>query len=495
MSHANPEPDRQSADEHFQAGNALMQAGRYAEAASCYERALKLEPRAARTHNNLAVACAEQGLLERALVHYGEALRVDPQFADAHYNCGNALRLLARYAEAVACYDRALELLPGWPAALLNRGLAYAAQGREALAEASYRGALAGRPSYPEAHNNLGLALQLQGDLQLAMLHFDRALELAPEFANAHSNRAQLRLLLGDLRRGWDEYEWRWRLPGVSLPAIDVPPWDGADLNGATVLLRAEQGFGDTMQFVRFAQPLQQAGGKVVIECQPALVTLLSRKRNVVAVVARGAPLPACDVSIPMASVPRALGLVDLASIPAQVPYLEADRDLIAQWRDRLGKHRGFRVGIAWRGSPGHPQDSHRSIPPQCFACLTDVPGVALVNLQVGAAPPRELPLIEPVPDHNSSLTFDDTAAIISNLDLTITCDTALAHLAGALAAPVWIALALVPDWRWLLERDESPWYPTARLFRQTRLDDWPEVFARIAGALTEHIRTQPHRE
>jgi len=375
---------------------------------------------------------------------------------------------------------------------MLNRGLAYAAQGRQALAETSYRGALARHPNYPEAHNNLGLALELQGDLTQAMMHFDRALDLAPEFANAHSNRAQLRLLIGDFAQGWEEYEWRWRLPGIALPPIDVPQWDGTPLAGATVLLRAEQGFGDTIQFVRFAWVLQQGGAKVVVECQPALVALLAHAPGVQAVVARGSDLPPCDVAIPIASLPRVLGVTDIASIPAQVPYLAPAPLLVLQWRERLASHRGFRIGIAWRGSRGHPQDCHRSIPPQCVAALAEVPGVMLINLQVGTTAPQGLPFIEPRQDYSSNATFDETLAIVADLDLVITCDTALAHLAGASNMPVWIALALVPDWRWLLDREDSPWYPSARLFRQTRLDDWPEVFVRIAAALSNYIRKQP---
>ena len=295
-------------------------------------------------------------------------------------------------------------------------------------------------------------------------------------------------MLLGDFEQGWGEYEWRWRLPGIALPPIDVPQWDGAPLAGPTVLLRAEQGLGDTIQFVRFAASLQQAGAKVVIESPPPLLPLLSRMPGVHAVVARGADLPPCDVAIPMASLPGVLELKDIASIPAQVPYLVPEQDLVAQWRDRLALHRGFRIGIAWRGSPGHPQDCHRSIPPRCFVALAEVSSVMLINLQVGATAPQGLPFIEPRPDYGSNATFDDTAAIVANLDLVITCDTALAHLAGALNMPVWIALALVPDWRWLLEREDSPWYPSARLFRQTRLDDWPELFVRIAEALARHV-------
>jgi Flp pilus assembly protein TadD len=476
----------------FLHGNSLMQAGRFADAATAYQRILVLNPLAPRVHNNLAVALAEQGLLDRAVLAYREALRQDPNYAEAHYNLGNALHALGRHDEAMTSYDRALELAPGWPSALLNRGRVFASCGQQALAEASYRHALAGRPDYPEAHNNLGLALALQGHHDSAMQHFNRALELAPQFADAHSNRAQLRLLLGQLKSGWSEYEWRCRLSSWTLPALALPRWSGEVVPGTTVLLRAEQGFGDTLQFIRFALPLHSAGLRVVVECQPALASLLARVAGVDAVVARPAAPPACDVQIPMASLPGMLGVFDTAAIPAPVPYLQARPELVAHWRDRLSAHRGRRVGIVWSGSPGHPQNCHRSIPPEHFSTLGKLPGVVLINIQFGQSTPPGVNAMRLDDVDTGAPSFEDTAAIITNLDLLISCDTVFAHLAGALGVPVWIALSVATDWRWLLEQDDSPWYPSARLFRQTRLDDWAEVFVRIKTALEQRWGSSP---
>lgn len=476
----------------FLNGNALMQAGRFADAAAVYQRVLVLNPIAPRVHNNLAVALAEQGLLDRAVLAYREALRQDPSYAEAHYNLGNALHALGRHDEAIASYNRALELVPGWPAALLNRGRVFASCGKQALAEASYRQALAGRPDYPEAHNNLGLALGLQGHHDSAMQHFNRALELAPQFADAHSNRAQLRLLLGDLQGGWSEYEWRHRLASWTLPALALPRWSGEVVPGTTVLLRAEQGFGDTLQFIRFALPLQRSGLRVVVECQPALASLLARVEGVDAVVVRPAAPPRCDAQIPVASLPGVLGVRDTASIPAPAAYLHARPELVAHWRDRLAVHAGRRIGIVWSGSPGHPQNCHRSIPPKHFSALENVPGVVLINMQFGQATPPDVNAVQLGGVDIGPPSFEDTAAIITNLDLLITCDTVFAHLAGALGVPVWIALSVATDWRWLLGRDDSPWYPSARLFRQTRLDDWSEVFVRIKAALEQRWSSSP---
>jgi tetratricopeptide (TPR) repeat protein len=477
-------PDPGGADARFARGNALMQAGRFAEAAASYAQSLELAPGNAQAHNNLAVAFAEQRLFDRAIPHYREALRHDPGYAEAHYNLGNALRELARYGEAVTCYDRALALRPDWAGAHSNRGLALAAQGQQAAAEAAYRAALALAPDYAEAENNLGLALQLQGRLEDARAHFDRAVELAPEFASPRANRAQLALLHGELARGWPEYEWRWRLPGMVLPRVAVPAWDGSSAAGRTFLLRAEQGFGDTIQFVRFAAALERAGATAIIECQPALASLLAGVRGVRQVVPRGATPPRCNFQIPLASLPGALGISALAAIPSEVPYVVADPARRERWRATLARYNGAKVGVAWRGNPKHPQDCHRSIPAEHFAALA-VPGVTLVSLQAGERA-RGIPgIVEPVPDpERAPPPFEEWAALIAGLDLVVTCDSVMAHLAGALGVPVWIALPLVPDWRWLLGRDDSPWYPTARLFRQARLDDWEPVFARVAAAL-----------
>jgi len=471
-------------------GNSLLLAGRAAEAVRAYERAVELGPGNARAHNNLAVAWAEQRRFERAIAGYQHALRLDPRYAEAHYNLGNALRELARREDALASYDRACALRPDWEAVHCNRGLALAGLGREAHAEAAYRRALALRADYPEAHNNLGLSLELQGRLDEAKVHFDRALELAPDFASAHSNRAQLRLLQGDFRQGWAEYEWRWRLPGVSLPPIDVRPWDGRSVEGRTVLTRAEQGFGDTIQFARLAGMLKEAGARVVLECQPALTRLLATAPGVDAVVARGDPLPHCDVQIPLASLPHALGVLDLDSVSRHVPYLRADREIVAKWRRALAGHDGLRVGVVWKGNPRHPQDCHRSIPVERFASLAELPGVKLFSLQIGAPAPAWL---HDLVGGGQALAFEETAAIVANLDLVVSCDTAAVHLAGALGRPVWIALPPVPDFRWLLDRDDSPWYPSLRLFRQKRLGDWEELFARLAKALVERA-SQPRK-
>lgn len=477
---------RTDTDTSLDAGNALMQLGHFAQAAAAYEQVIERHPGSSRAHNNLAVALAEQRQFDRAIKAYQRALQLDPHFAHAHFNLGNALHAQSHHAQAVACFDCALKLVPVWPGAWLNRGLALAAQGCQALAQASYETALAQRPDYPEAHNNLGLALQLQGQLEAAMKHFDRALALAPGFAGAHSNRAQLRLLLGDFEGGWPEYEWRWHLANMNLPRLDIPRWDGKLQPGLTLLLRAEQGFGDTLQFVRFAAALQRAGLRVIVECQAQLATLLERASGVHAALPRGQALPPCDAYIPLASLPGLLGVLNTASIPAEMPYLHADTQRVELWRSRLASCRGLRVGIAWKGSPGYPQDCHRSIPVEHFAVLADLPGLTLVNLQFGERAPQAWGALEPLDLDAQAQSFEHTAALITHLDLVISCDSVVAHLSGGLGKPVWLALPQTPDWRWLLGRDDSAWYPSTRLFRQTELDHWQQVFERIQQALRQ---------
>lgn len=477
----------------FEHGNTLMQAGRFEEAAIAYRRALAAHRDAPLTHNNLAVALAEQGRFGSALMHYREAIRLAPEYAPAHYNCANAHRVLGNHAEAVSAYESALALTPNWPAALLNCGLAHAASGHEAAAEARYREALKVKSDYPEAHNNLGLALQLQGRLDEAMSHFDRALALAPEFTNAHVNRAQLRLLRGDFANGWLEYEWRWRVPRIALQPLPMPVWDGSAFAGRTLLLRAEQGLGDTIQLIRFAAPLQRAGITVFLECQATLVSLLSRAPGVSAAFARGSALPRCDAQIGLASLPRVMRIHDLDTVAMGARYLHADPIEPTPWQRRTQGNPRLRVGVAWRGSPTHPQDCHRSIAPAHFDGIARIPEIQLVSLQLGHRAPRHWRALEPLTRRadDPPPTLDETAAIIAGLDLVIACDTAVAHLAGALGVPVWIALPLVPDWRWLLERHDSPWYPGARLCRQTQLDRWDDVFAGMQAALAGLLQTR----
>jgi hypothetical protein len=359
-------------------------------------------------------------------------------------------------------------------------------QGKLDEAVACYRRALDLKPDLVEAHSNLGVAFNDQGICSEAAACYRRALELNPDLAEVHLYQSLLSLLTGDFQRGWAEYQWRWKTKASPPREFAQPLWEGQPLRNGTILLHAEQGLGDTIQFVRYAALVKRRAAAVIVECPRPLLSVLKSCAGVDRLVARGDGLPPFDVRVPLLSLPGVFGTT-LENVPATTPYLFADPGLVSRWREELDRQAGFKIGIAWRGSPAHTNDRVRSFPLACFQPLARLPGVHLLSLQKGAGA-EELQDQRnqfPVTEAGSRLEdFADTAALMMNLDLVIACDTAVAHLAGALGVAVWVALPLVPDWRWLLDRDDSPWYPTMRLFRQKKLGDWAGVFQRIATAL-----------
>jgi tetratricopeptide (TPR) repeat protein len=478
---------------HYRLGNALLQQNHYAEAEAAYRRCLGAQPGHVEALVNLGFALGEQKRLDEAKVCYEQALALRPDLPEVYHNLGNVLREQGKMAEALARYREALRLKPDYAGAHVNLGIALAGQGEVDVAVRSLREGVRLQPSSAQAHTSLGAALCAQGRLEEALAQYETALRLEPDNPEAHWDRALVRLLQGDYERGWQEYEWRWRCPRPPpLPPFRQPRWDGSPLQGRTILLYAEQGLGDTFQFVRYAPRVRAGGGRVVLQCQDALLPLLSRTPGIDALVGHSASPPAFDVYVPLGSLPGLLGTT-LSNIPAEVPYLFADPDLVAHWRRELAPVSGFRVGIAWQGSPQHPWDRHRSVPLSHFEPLARVPGIRLISLQQGSGMEQLTSLAGRFPVltlggllDKTSGAFMDTAAVLHNLDLLVTVDTVLAHLAGGLGLPGWVALHHTPDWRWLLGRDNSPWYPTLRLFRQIRQGDWSDVFASLAAALQE---------
>ncbi|HJT78306.1 MAG TPA: DUF6165 family protein [Gemmataceae bacterium] len=478
---------------HYRLGNALLQQNHYAEAEAAYRRCLGAQPGHVEALANLGFALGEQKRFDEAKVCYEQALALRPDLAEIHHNLGNVLREQGRMAETLAHYREALRLKPDYAGAHVNLGIALAGQGEVDLAVRSLREGVRLQPNSAQAHTSLGAALCAQGRLEEALTEYEIALRLEPDNPEAHWDRALVRLLQGEYERGWQDYEWRWRCPRPPpLPPIRQPRWDGSPLEGRTILVYAEQGLGDTLQFVRYARLLQAGGGRVVLQCQDALLPLLARTPGIDALIGHSASPPAFDVYVPLVSLPGLLGTT-LSNIPAEVPYLFADPDLVAHWRRELAPVSGFRVGIAWQGSPQHPWDRHRSIPLNLFEPLARIPGIRLISLQQGHGTEQLTSLADRIPIltlgellDKASGPFMDTAAILHNLDLFITVDTALAHLAGGMGLPAWVVLQYTPDWRWLLGRDDSPWYPTLRLFRQTRQGDWSDVIASLAAALQE---------
>jgi Flp pilus assembly protein TadD len=474
-------------------GVVLHQRGNNAEAADLIYRAIGFNEASAPYRSNLGVVLCDLGRLEEAEGVLRAALRLGPDLPAAHYNLGNVLSAQGRLAQAEASYGEALRLQPVYADALVNLGHVLNQLGRPAEAERRLREALRLRPDSPEALNNLGVALAALGRPLEAAESYREAISLQFDFPDAHNNLAYALLAAGRFQEGWDEHEWRWRGKHMAAGARGFarPLWNGEPLAARTLLLHAEQGLGDTLQFCRYA-PLIPAGGRVVLEAQKPLARLLSRLPGVDEIVIHGEALPPFDLQCPLLSLPRAFGTT-LETIPARVPYLSPDATRLADWAERLANIAGLKVGLVWAGEPrkGWPElaaiDTRRSIALSTLAPLGDVEGVCFVSLQKGAPaaqtanPPPGLTLH----DFTDELAdFDDTAALVANLDLVISVDTSTAHLAGGLGKPVWLLNRHDSCWRWLLNRDDSPWYPTLRQFRQATAGDWDGVVRRVRDAL-----------
>jgi tetratricopeptide (TPR) repeat protein len=488
------------AEARYHLGVAFQEQRKLDEAVACYRRALELMPDFAEAHCYLGTALKEQGKRDEAVACFHRALELKPEYAEVHNNLGVVWNEQGNRDGAVACFRRALELKPDFTGALSNLGNALKDQGRLDEAIASFRRALDLEPDYAGAHNNLGVAFQAQGKLDEATACYRRAIELEPDFADAHLNRSLVLLLTSDFEHGWAEYEWRWRVRQRPRRDISQAVWDGQPLEGRTILLHAEQGRGDAIQFVRYLPLVKRRGGTVILECPRPLLSLLTSCAGIDQLVGQGDQLPAYDVQAPLLSLPG-IFRTSLRDIPATIPYLSAAEGLVEHWRQELGGVAGFKIGIAWQGNPTYPSDRDRSIPAGCFEPLAGCPGVRLLSLQKqwGVEQLQEVADRFPIMDLGSRLdhasgAFMDTAAVMMNLSLVVTSDTAIAHLAGALGVPVWVALSFIPDWRWLLDRNDSPWYPTMRLFRQDRRGDWQGVFERIEAALREHMGSQALR-
>jgi Flp pilus assembly protein TadD len=490
--------DPNHADAHHMLGVLALQTGRFHVAIASIRKALELNPQAVSYHANLGLAHQALGQINEALPHLQEAVRLQPDSPLGHRNLGKALLEQGNANDAIAHCREALRLRPGFAEAHNTMATALLRQGNAIEAAFHCREALRLKSDYIEALNNLGTAYKQQGQFTEASAAFEQALLLKTDYAAAHWNRSMLRLLQGDFEQGWPEYEWRWALHSFAARPFTQPLWNGSSLAGKTILLHGEQGLGDMLQFVRYAPLVKQRGGKVIVECHAPLTRLLSGFRGIDGLLSRGSGLPRFDVHAPILSLPG-MFRTTLATIPASVPYIHADGGLVRHWRrtknwevrsttlDLRSSH--FTVGVAWQGNPQHPQDHLRSIPLAQFAPLMSVQGVQFVSLQKG--PGTKLArdnfatcFIHPPTSFDEAGPFMDTAAIMQNLDLVISSDTVVPHLAGVLGVPVWVALPLAPDWRWLLQREDSPWYPTMRLFRQTKYGQWEDVFARMAEEL-----------
>ncbi|WP_395055252.1 tetratricopeptide repeat protein [Polaromonas sp.] len=510
------------AEAHTNRGNALLALRRAETAIESYSQAIALKPDYAEAYSNRGAAFAALNQFSTAIDSYDQAIVCKPDYAQAYFNRGNAFRELKQPQAALENYDKAIALKVDYAQAYNNRGSALRDLGRlEAALESydkavalrandakahnnrgnalsdmrqfraaleSYDRAIAVKPDYAEAYNNRGSALRDLQQSLAAMACYDKAIALQPDFAKAHLNRSLCMLQMGDFERGWESYEWRWKDEALqkSVRQFSQPLWLGAEpLHGKTILLHAEQGFGDTLQFCRYAKRVNDLGARVILEVQAPLAGLLAQLDGVAHVLKRGEPLPAFDCHCPLLSLPLAFR-TRFDNLPVAVSYLAPLPGTLAPWAARLGEKSKPRVGLVWSGSATHKNDRNRSV--RLLEWLKFLPeGLQYVSLQKEtrtddketlAQNPRIGHFDEDIKD------FSDTAALCALMDVVVSVDTSVAHLACALGKPAWIVLPLNPDWRWLLQRSDSPWYPSATLYRQQTAGDWDGVFRRISADL-----------
>jgi len=495
---AHPGTRDESVDELLRRGAEYQRGAEHGKAEDSFREALVRQPENAAARHLLADALGvrgyahqERGELDAAIDCYLEALALAPERAQAqvHNNLGNAYRKLGRPEQAIAAYRDAIAADGGLAEAHLNLGIALHQGGDTIQAAEHYRTALRRRPELAAAALNLGLLLEGDGDTQGAGECYRRAIAARPDFAEAHFNYALQLLLAGNFSRGWEEYEWRLRLPEQKpfWPYADRPRWDGSDLHGKVILLYAEQGFGDALQFARYVPLVAQRGGTVIVSCRSPLKALFERALWGTSVVDASEPPPAFDICCSLLSLPRIFRTTP-ATIPARIPYLYADAGKAERWRERLTADApALKVGLVWATEARSRVALLKSLGLDMLDPLAAIPGVNFYSLQKGpvaaeaARAPKGMRLVDVASELED---FSDTAALVSQLDLVVTIDTAVAHLAGAMGKPVWTLTHWPPDWRWLLERDDSPWYPTMRLFRRAQTDSWSDVVLRVAQAL-----------
>jgi tetratricopeptide (TPR) repeat protein len=488
-------------------GVILLSLGRLLEALAAFDRSLAQQPKDATVTHNRGLALMGLGRYEDARKSFQRTLQLAPSSLapkdfSVHFQLGIALARLDRKPESVAAFDAALACDPRSAESFNNRGAVLVRLFRPSEALTDFQRAIELNPVYVDAYTNYGNTLKGVGQYSAALAPLNHALALRPGDPEATWSKAILLLLLGEWTEGWPLYESRLqREPVRSLQReFNRPRWTGKEsLQGRSVLVHAEQGLGDTLQFARYIRPLEELGAKVTFEVQPALLQLLRSLRMQGILLARGDPLPNTDFHVPLLSLPLALGTT-LNTIPGGVPYVSVDAQATHLWKKRLGALPGRKIGINWHGNPRAEQNSAlqaRSFPLAAIEPLTRVPGITIVSLQKGAGAEqrkevtfadRVVQLTDPARMGAEELATE-TAAILQCLDLLITADTALAHLAGALGVPVWVVLQSVADWRWLVNRTDTPWYPSMRLWRQHTAGDWPQVFERIAQELEIQAR------
>ena len=480
------------ADAYYNLGNVLRAQRKPDKAVDSFKKAITLKPNYAMAHCNLGSVFQELGRIDEAIASYKIAMSLKPDYAMAYCNLGTALQELGKIDEAITKYKKALSFKPDFVMAYCNLGSAFHESGLLNEAKTCFKKAIALNPDYAMAYSNLGSIHQEFGNIDGAIENYDRAIALNPDEPTAHKNKSIALLLQENFTEGWPEYEWRLQTKVHSLRDFRKPGWDGSPLNGKSILVHAEQGFGDTIQFVRYLPMVKAQGGHVIFECHKSLFRLLKKCDGIDRIIERSSnivPEVQFDFHIPLLSLPGLFGTT-LDSIPSDVPYVTVDPGLVEKWQIRLNHDSNFKIGIVWAGNPSFKNYHNRSCSLTDFAALAEITWRSFYSLQKGPASVENkiAPELKTTDLKNELNDFADTAAVISNLDLIISTDTAVVHLAGAMGKPVWTLLHSAPDWRWWLKRTDSPWYPSMRLFRQTQLNDWSGVFEQVKEALVSNF-------
>jgi tetratricopeptide (TPR) repeat protein len=478
---------------HNNLGRALLDTGRLKQAVECFQRAIRLKPDFAEPHYNLGDAYHRLKQPATAVEHFQRAVQIQPRMLEAYNNLGNVWQELGNLDAAIENYSQVVRLKPELAEGYYNLGSALRAQERFIEATEALQCALKLKPDYAEAYNNLGLSRKSLGDLNQAAALFSQALRIKPDLAEAHWNRSFTYLLQGNFDDGWKDYDWRFRLEKWTTIypfRLSKPRWDGKPAPDQRILIHDEQGLGDTIQFVRYLPLARPLCGRLIFETRDSLIPLLRGFPGIDELIGRSADgIPAADFDLHMPLL-RLPGLFRTTSktIPSRVPYLFAPQEKIDLWKNRLAGD-GLKVGLVWAGRPQHANDRNRSCLIAHFHRIIAIRPIQFVGLQKGRAAAQidDLPLQLRFRNFGGELEdFTDTAGLLHNLDLVISVDTAVAHLAGALGKPVWVLLPFIPDWRWMMNRQDSPWYPTMKLFRQKRFGDWANVIETVTEELNK---------
>lgn len=471
-------------------GVCQFQCGDPEKALELIEHALNIDSALVLAYNSCGVVLQELGRLQEALERYNKALMINHEFAEVHNNRGTALAALGRLEAAISSYDRALSIQPEYAAAYNNRGFAFHKLHLYEAALADYDAALTIAPDYAEAYGNQGVTLYAQRRLEEALVSYNKALALKEDYAEAYWNKSLLLLLRGEYQEGWRLYEWRIKNPELrhNYYVFDKPTWRGEKtIKDKRLFIPAEQGAGDTIQFCRCLPLLKPWGASLIVEVPKELVALVTSLNCSMRVIPAGSELPDFDAYCPLMSLPYVFG-TGVKTVPDHVPYLSAEPDKLRRWHEKLGAKKMLRVGLAWSGAQAQNDDVFRSMPLTALKPLLDFPFEwHSLQKEYRGSDSIELARCRQIHQHQADLhDYSDTAALIECMDIVISVDTSVAHLAGALNKPVCILLSGTADYRWMLDRDDTPWYPSAMLFRQTRQGDWSNVLEALVEFLTQ---------